>query len=54
MMNFDFEIRHTNGSEIPADFLSRSYVEIGAATAMDMNWAHEQGKDNLSNLFKES
>ena len=21
---------------------------------MDMNWAHEQGKDNLSNLVKES
>ena len=39
---------------MPADFLSRSFVEIAAVSALDMNWAHEQEKDNLSGLIKES
>ena len=39
---------------MPADFLSRSFIEIGAISALDMNWAHEQEKDNLSGLIKES
>jgi hypothetical protein len=30
MMEFDFEIRYKKGSETPADFLSRSFVEMGA------------------------
>jgi hypothetical protein len=54
MMDFDFEIRNKRGSEMPADFLSRSLVEIGAISALDMNWAHDQEKENLSNLIQES
>ena len=54
MLDFDFEIRYKKGSEMPADFLSRSFTEIGAISAMDMKWEHEQAKDNLSNLVKES
>jgi hypothetical protein len=42
------------GSEMSVDFLSRSFVEVGARFAPDMNWAHEQEKDNLSNLIRES
>jgi hypothetical protein len=29
-------------------------VEIGAISALVMNWAHKQEKDNLSNLIRES
>jgi hypothetical protein len=54
MMDFDFEIRYKKGSEILADYLSRSFTKIGAISALDMNWAHEQEKDNLSNLIKKS
>jgi hypothetical protein len=39
---------------MPADFLSTSFVEMTAISVMDLNWAHEQEKDNLSNLIKES
>jgi hypothetical protein len=42
MIDFDFEIRCKKGSEMPADFLSRSFVEIGAISALNMNWPHEQ------------
>ncbi len=52
--NFDFEIRYKKGSEMPADYLSISFKEISAISVLDMNWAHEQEKDNLSNLIKES
>jgi hypothetical protein len=46
---------HTKkGSDLPAYFLSRSLVEMGAISALDMNWAHEQEKDNLSYLIRES
>jgi hypothetical protein len=61
MMDFDFEIRYKKGSEMPADFLSRSFSEnddskskISALLALDIDWAHEQEKDNLSTLIKES
>jgi hypothetical protein len=54
MMDFDFEIRYKKGSEMPADFLSRSFTEINAISALDIDWVHEQEKDNLSTLIKES
>ncbi len=61
MMDFDFEIRYKKGSEMPADFLSRSYNEsndisatVNALSALDVDWVHEQEKDNLSTLIKES
>jgi hypothetical protein len=53
-MDFDFEIRHKKSSEIPADFLSRSFTEISAISALDIDWVLEQEKDNLSTLIKES
>jgi hypothetical protein len=54
MMDFDFEIRYKKGSEMPADFLSRSITEINAISALDINWVHKQEKDNLSMLIRES
>jgi hypothetical protein len=54
MMDFDFEIRYKNGSERPVDFLSRSFTEINAITVLDIDWVHEEEKDNLSSLIKES
>jgi hypothetical protein len=54
MMDFDFEIRYKKGSEMPADFLSRSFSEINAISALDIDWVHEQQKDNLSVLIRES
>ncbi len=42
MMNFDFEIRYKKGSEMPTDFLSRSFTEINAILALDIDWVHEQ------------
>jgi hypothetical protein len=41
MMDFDFEVRYKKGSKMLANFLSQSYVEMGAKSALDMNWAHE-------------
>jgi hypothetical protein len=54
MMDFDFEIRYKKGSEMPADFLSRSFTEISAISALDVDWVHEQEKDHLSMHIKES
>jgi hypothetical protein len=54
MIDFDFEIRYKRGSEMPADFLSRSFTEISAISALDIDWVNEQEKDNLSTLIKES
>jgi hypothetical protein len=54
MMDFDFKIRYKKGSEMPADFLLRSFTEINAISALDIDWVHEQEKDNLSTLIKES
>jgi hypothetical protein len=54
MMDFDFEIRYKKGSEMPADFLSRSFTEINAISALHIHWVHEQEKDNLSMLIRES
>jgi hypothetical protein len=51
MMDIDFEIRYKKGSEMPADFLSRSFVEMGSISALNMNWAHEHEKDMFSNLI---
>jgi hypothetical protein len=48
MMDFDFQIRYKKGSEMPTDFLSRSFSEIIAISALDIDWVHEQEKDNLS------
>jgi hypothetical protein len=52
--DFDFKIRYKKGSEMPADFLSRSFIEINAIFALDIDWVHEQEKVNLSMLIKES
>jgi hypothetical protein len=54
MLDFHFEISYKKGWKLPADFLSRSLMEMGAILALNMNWAHEQEKDNLSNLIRES
>jgi hypothetical protein len=51
MMDFDFAIRYKKGSEMPADFLSRSFTEINPISALDIDWVHEQEKDNLSMLI---
>jgi hypothetical protein len=48
----DFKIRYKKGSEMPADFLSRSFAEISAISALDIGWVHEQEKDNLSMLIR--
>jgi hypothetical protein len=37
MMDFDFEIRYIKGSDMPADFLSKSFLEMGAISARQMN-----------------
>jgi hypothetical protein len=47
----DFEIGYKKGSEMPADFLSRSFTEISAISALVIDWVHEQEKDNLSTLI---
>jgi hypothetical protein len=47
MMDFDFEIRYKKGSKMPADFLSRSFTEINAISALDIDWVYKQVKDNL-------
>jgi hypothetical protein len=39
---------------MPDDNLSRSFIELSAISVLDMKWAHEQEKDNISNLIKES
>jgi hypothetical protein len=39
---------------MPADFLSRSFITIRAISALDVDWAHAQIIDNMSNLIKES
>jgi hypothetical protein len=54
MMYVDFEIRYKKGSEMPADYLSRSFTQMSAISVFDMNWTHEHEKDKLSNLIKES
>jgi hypothetical protein len=41
-MDFDIEIRNKKGLKTPADFLSRSLIEMGAISALNMNWAHKQ------------
>jgi hypothetical protein len=51
MMNFDFEIRNKKGSEMPANFLSGSFTEISAISALDIDWVHEQEEDNLSSCL---
>jgi hypothetical protein len=42
MMIFDFEIRYKKGSEMPADFVLRSYTEINAISALNIDWVQEQ------------
>jgi hypothetical protein len=37
-----------------ADFLSRSFTEINAISALDIDWVQEQQKDNLLMLIRES
>jgi hypothetical protein len=54
VMDFNLEIRLKKVSEMPADLLSRSFKEISAISAIDIDWVHEQEKDNLSTLIKES
>ena len=54
MMEFDFKIRDKKGSKMPADFLLRIFIKNGSISALDVNWAHTQSKDNLSNIIKES
>ncbi len=39
---------------MPADFQSRSFSVIYAISALDIDWVHEQQKDNLSVLIRES
>ena len=53
MIDFDFKIGYRKDQRCK-DFLSRSFIEIGAISALDVNWVHAQSKDNLSNLIKES
>jgi hypothetical protein len=53
MMNFDFAIWYKQGSKMRAAVLSRSFLEITAISARDMNWVHKQEKGNLSNMIKE-
>lgn len=53
-MDFDSDIKYKKRSEMPVDFLSRSYVEQSAISVMDMILVEAQNKDNLSNLTKES
>jgi hypothetical protein len=54
MMDFNFDIRYKKGSEMPADFLSRNFMEIGAISSLNINWTHAQEKGNLSKLIKEN
>jgi hypothetical protein len=37
MMDFYFQIRYKKGSEMPADYLLRSFAEINAKSVLDMN-----------------
>jgi hypothetical protein len=39
---------------MPADFLSRSFLEISPVAILDMNWTHEQEKDNFLISIAES
>jgi hypothetical protein len=54
MMGFDFEIHCKTGSEMPGDVLSRSFIEIRAVSALDINWAPKQEKNNLSIYLRKS
>ena len=54
MLDFDFEIRYKKGSEMPADFLSRSLEQICAISILDKDWVDMQGKDTQCKLIKEA
>jgi hypothetical protein len=41
MMDFNFKIRYKKGSEMTANYLSRSFSEVSAISALDMNWAYK-------------
>jgi hypothetical protein len=42
MMDFDLEIRYKRGSEMPADYLSRSYSEVSAISVLGFGTGKEQ------------
>ena len=54
MLDFDFEIRYKKGSEMPADFLSRSFNQTCAISILDKDWVDMQGKDTQCKLIKEA
>ena len=53
MLDFDFEIQYKKGSEMPADFLSRSYQETCAVSILDKDLVAVQEKDTKCKLIKE-
>ena len=54
MLDFDFEIRYKKGSEMPADFLSRSFLQTCAISILDKDWVSLQEKDTQLKLIKEA
>ena len=54
MLDFDFEIRYKKGSEMPADFLSRSFTQTCAISILDKDWVDMQEKDTQCKLIKEA
>ena len=54
MLDFDFEIRYKKGSEMPTDFLSRSFQQTCAISILDKDWVALQEKDTQCKLVKEA
>ena len=54
MLDSDFEIGYKKGSEMPADFLSRSFQETCAISILDKDWVSLQEKDTQCKLLRES
>ena len=54
MLDFDFEIRYKKGSEMPADFLSRSFQQNCAISILDKDWVALQEKDTQCKLITEA
>ena len=54
MLDVDFEIRYKKGTEMPADFLSRSFQQTCAISILDKDWVSLQEKDTQCKLIKEA
>ena len=54
MLGFDFKIRYKKASEMPADFLSRSFQQTCAISILGKDWVSLQEKDTQCKLIREA